>query len=191
MSFAAPLPSPDAAAAFPALITVMNIVLPMLALFGAMLPGCSAGAPSSANPREQQPPVAAARRSYAKNEAVCCGHLHTDGSMWFGTNHEGAYRYDGRSFIRYPTRDGLAGERITAITHDARGNLWFGTDRGLCRYDGTNFGGVGQRNGVAGAQRRPSDLFRGGTPLWLRRRNAMAQRSPTAVRPFHRGAAAR
>ena len=117
----------------------MNRSLPLLALFGALLPACSAGNSSSTNPRKQAAPVTTAPRSYAANEAVCCGHLHTDGSMWFGTNHEGVYRYDGTTFTRYSTPEGLTSKRVTAITHDAVGNLWFGTDRGLCRYDGTAF----------------------------------------------------
>jgi ligand-binding sensor domain-containing protein len=124
----------------PALITAMSrLAHPLFALLGAWLPACSMGAPSPSSPRDQDPPVATAPRSHAKNEAVCCGHLHTDGSMWFGTNHEGVYRHDGTSFTHYSTSDGLVGKRIAAITHDAAGNLWFGTDRGLCRYDGKAF----------------------------------------------------
>lgn len=68
-----------------------------------------------------------------------CGHLHPDGSLWFGTNDAGVYRYDGASFRNYRRSDGLVGDRVDAITHDDAGNLWFGTDRGLCRFDGASF----------------------------------------------------
>ena len=37
------------------------------------------------------------------------------------------------------TRDGLNDNRITCILKDSRGFMWFGTQTGLCRYDGYNF----------------------------------------------------
>lgn len=59
--------------------------------------------------------------------------------MWFGTNDEGVYRYDGRSFTHYTEQQGLSSNHVNAITHDGEGNLWFGTDDGLCRFDGAEF----------------------------------------------------
>ncbi|MEM8560034.1 MAG: two-component regulator propeller domain-containing protein, partial [Bacteroidota bacterium] len=35
--------------------------------------------------------------------------------------------------------DGLSHSRVNAIAQDAEGFLWFGTDDGLSRYDGTGF----------------------------------------------------
>jgi signal transduction histidine kinase/ligand-binding sensor domain-containing protein len=37
------------------------------------------------------------------------------------------------------TRDGLNDNRINCIIKDSRGFMWFGTQTGLCRYDGYNF----------------------------------------------------
>ena len=39
----------------------------------------------------------------------------------------------------FNSRDGLAGDRITALLQDSRGFLWIGTDTGLSRYDGRRF----------------------------------------------------
>lgn len=36
-------------------------------------------------------------------------------------------------------KDGLPGSTIMSITQDSLGFIWFGTNSGLCRYDGTNF----------------------------------------------------
>ena len=39
----------------------------------------------------------------------------------------------------YTSTNGLAGNQVNAITADSEGNLWFGTDNGVSKYDGTNF----------------------------------------------------
>lgn len=39
----------------------------------------------------------------------------------------------------YTTSNGLAGNQVNAITADSEGNLWFATDNGVSKYDGTNF----------------------------------------------------
>lgn len=113
----------------------MNVIIKLLApLLAAALSSCSAGETSQQSLRDR-----VAQRVFAPNESVRCGHLHRDGSMWFGTNHEGVYRYNGESFVHYSERDGLVSNLVNAITHDRSGNLWFGTDRGLCRFDGESF----------------------------------------------------
>lgn len=40
---------------------------------------------------------------------------------------------------KYTTKDGLISDRVTAITQDAKGFMWFGTFFGICRYDGMKF----------------------------------------------------
>ncbi len=59
------------------------------------------------------------------------------GNFWFGHGlrtqvsvGRGATRYDGKSFTTFTTREGLASNDVTAITTDAQGNVWFGTDGG-------------------------------------------------------------
>lgn len=37
------------------------------------------------------------------------------------------------------TEDGLSFRNVTAITQDSRGLMWFGTQQGICRYDGYRF----------------------------------------------------
>jgi ligand-binding sensor domain-containing protein len=60
-----------------------------------------------------------------------------NGNIWF-SNWKGAYRFDGKSFITFTKKDGLAGDMVARIIEDKKGNIWFGGD-GLSRYDGKSF----------------------------------------------------
>jgi len=43
------------------------------------------------------------------------------------------------SYIHYGTKDGLARSTTYGISQDKEGFIWFGTETGLSRFDGTNF----------------------------------------------------
>ncbi len=60
-----------------------------------------------------------------------------NGNIWF-SNWGGVYRYDGKSFTTFTSKDGLSGDMVTRIVEDKKGNLWFG-GAGLSRYDGKSF----------------------------------------------------
>lgn len=75
---------------------------------------------------------------------VRCVHPAKDASLWLGTDH-GIARYVARSVrgLTYETvleafPDLTAGQ-VFAIREDARGLVWFCTDRGLFRYDGRDW----------------------------------------------------
>ncbi|HEY0547626.1 MAG TPA: two-component regulator propeller domain-containing protein [Pyrinomonadaceae bacterium] len=61
------------------------------------------------------------------------------GDTWVGTDGRGVFQYRGASRIAHFTFDGTAGglrsDRIYAIFVDREDVVWFGTDRGVCRYD--------------------------------------------------------
>src|SRR5512139_771165 len=50
----------------------------------------------------------------------------------------------------YTVADGLARDSVRCIVEDSRGFLWFGTDEGLSRFDGSGFRNYGEREGLAG-----------------------------------------
>lgn len=73
-----------------------------------------------------------------KTFAFTCCMEDRDGSMWFGSDHEGAYRYDvkevssgsasnGCFVTRFTTNDQLSKSAITTIFQDRTGKIWFGT----------------------------------------------------------------
>ncbi|HEX8038240.1 MAG TPA: two-component regulator propeller domain-containing protein [Chryseosolibacter sp.] len=59
-----------------------------------------------------------------------------DGNLWFGSIGAGVYRYDGGSFRNFTTKDGLINNEVTCIYQDKAGNVWFGVNGGVSRYDG-------------------------------------------------------
>jgi len=58
------------------------------------------------------------------------------GNIWVGTTKEGVYRYDGKSFTQFTTKDGLSNNTVSSMLEDKAGNIWIGTNNGLNRYDG-------------------------------------------------------
>ena len=61
------------------------------------------------------------------------------GYIWFSTSGEGVYRYDGKLFTNFTTKDGLSDNDVCAIIEDKTGNILFGTKSGICKYDGISF----------------------------------------------------
>jgi len=52
------------------------------------------------------------------------------------------------SYSRYDSKDGLAGSTVYCMTQDRDGFLWFGTETGLSRYDGTHFRNFTREDGL-------------------------------------------
>lgn len=73
------------------------------------------------------------------SDIILCGLQDKTGTIWFGTTHRGVYRYNGRSFTKFTTRDGLSSNTVWTIVEDKAGTIWFGTADGVCRFNGKNF----------------------------------------------------
>ncbi len=63
-------------------------------------------------------------------------HVAANGDVWAGTWGGGVSFYDGEIWQSLTTKDGLAGNVVYSIAQDAAGVFWFGTNKGLSRYDG-------------------------------------------------------
>jgi len=62
-----------------------------------------------------------------------------DGTLWFATLRSGLVRYDGTSFERFTTDDGLPSTDLRAVSVDEQGRLWVGCQEHLSRFDGEDF----------------------------------------------------
>lgn len=72
------------------------------------------------------------------NDNIHCGLQDKFGSLWFGTTGDGVYRFDGKVFKQFTEIDGLSSNTIWSLLEDNLGNIWIGTNFGLCKYDGKN-----------------------------------------------------
>lgn len=61
------------------------------------------------------------------------------GNFWFGRDHSGLSRYDGKSIAHFSMKDGLSDNQIRTIQEDQNGNIWFATGNGISKYDGEKF----------------------------------------------------
>ncbi|UZO81331.1 hypothetical protein NBT05_02380 [Aquimarina sp. ERC-38] len=59
-----------------------------------------------------------------------------NGKLWFATSNDGVYRYDGKTFTNFTTKDELNSNTVLSILEDKNGDIWFGTDYGISRFDG-------------------------------------------------------
>ena len=60
------------------------------------------------------------------------------GDLWFGSNGEGVYYYDGKLFTNFTEEDGLDNNIVYSILEDKAGNIWVGTKSGLNRSNPNN-----------------------------------------------------
>lgn len=60
-------------------------------------------------------------------------------NYWFGSDGQGVYRFDGKSIIRFSTKDGLPDNRIRGIQEDKSGNVFITSLEGISKYDGQAF----------------------------------------------------
>jgi ligand-binding sensor domain-containing protein len=111
-----------------------------LLLISVLFTSCNGQSSTSRNTNnqtEQEPKLV--RTMGTKNENVQCELLDKDGNLWFSIKGEGAYRYDGKSFTNFTTKDGLCNNYVGSIIQDKAGNILLGTNRGICKYDGNKF----------------------------------------------------
>jgi ligand-binding sensor domain-containing protein len=61
------------------------------------------------------------------------------GNFWFATYGRGVYYYDGKSFLHFTTKQGLANDVVSTIYEDKTGTIWLGAAGAVSRYDGKSF----------------------------------------------------
>ncbi|MFT5052889.1 MAG: ligand-binding sensor domain-containing protein, partial [Chlamydiales bacterium] len=70
---------------------------------------------------------------------IWCIHQGRNGDYWFGSNGNGAYRYDGQQVTHYTRADGLSGHQVRDIEEDSEGNVFISTNSGVTKFDGKQF----------------------------------------------------
>jgi ligand-binding sensor domain-containing protein len=92
----------------------------------------------------QQTPIEGVQPKIIRTQGVKSGNITCElqdmaGNLWFSTDGEGVYRFDGKSFTNFTAKDGLCDNYTTDIIQDKSGNILIGTRSGICKYDGNIF----------------------------------------------------
>jgi ligand-binding sensor domain-containing protein len=92
----------------------------------------------------QQPLFIKYHPQIVRTQGATYGNLHCeledlDGNLWFSSDGEGVYRFDGRSFTNFTTKDGLCDNTASTIIQTKSGDILLGTNAGICKYDGKKF----------------------------------------------------
>jgi sugar lactone lactonase YvrE len=62
------------------------------------------------------------------------------GGVWFGTISDGAYLFDGNTWVHYDrVSEALRSNHVVSIAGDSGGRVWLGTSYGLSIFDGANW----------------------------------------------------
>ncbi len=67
------------------------------------------------------------------------GLIDNKGHLWFTSNGGGIFFYNGKTFANYTTKNGLNSNQVFSIAQDHNDNIWFGTQKGLTKYNGQHF----------------------------------------------------
>jgi ligand-binding sensor domain-containing protein len=87
--------------------------------------------------------------SYGPNTMVRNVKQDRNGNILIAASWGGVFRYDGKSFQHFTTREGLANNRVMSIYEDEAGIIWFGTGDGISRYTGKSFRNFTTKDGLA------------------------------------------
>jgi ligand-binding sensor domain-containing protein len=72
----------------------------------------------------------------ALGKKIDCMLEDSKGNLWFASNGEGVYRYDGSTLFHLTSKHGLCSDFVWNIKEDMNGHIWFTTRDCFCRYDG-------------------------------------------------------
>src|SRR6218665_398174 len=60
-------------------------------------------------------------------------------NLWFASNGEGVFKYDGRTILQFTEKQGLCSNYVWNVMEGKDGKIWFKTGDGVCFFDGINF----------------------------------------------------
>jgi ligand-binding sensor domain-containing protein len=73
------------------------------------------------------------------------------GNIWFASQDNGVFRYDGKAIKNIADKAGQGDNYVGGMAQDKTGNFWFTMNGGICRYDGKTFTEFTTKNGLGGS----------------------------------------
>ncbi|ESU18883.1 two component regulator propeller domain-containing protein [Flavobacterium cauense R2A-7] len=101
------------------------------------------------------------------------------GNIWFASQDNGVYRFDGKTIINITENEGLGDNYAGGMIQDKTGNFWFTMKGGICRYDGKNFTNFTTKDGLGGNEVWGIYEEKSGI-IWISARGSMTRYDPSA-----------
>jgi ligand-binding sensor domain-containing protein/AraC-like DNA-binding protein len=105
-------------------------------------------------------------RPYRRQPTVNCLYQDFNKHLWIGTQGQGLYVYDGRTFRNFSTVNVLRDNFITVVTQDQAGTYWIGTNGGLHSYGAGKFTSYTTGHGLSSNLIRDVHCDRSGA-VWI------------------------
>lgn len=116
---------------------LLHACLPLCQLYGQQ----EKGVQSIADKSDIQPKLVKTQGS-SEYDNIHVNLQDRNGDVWFASTGEGVYRYNGKGFIQFTQKDGLSSNTVYSMIEDSSGTIWFGTDKGVSRYDGKSIASI-------------------------------------------------
>jgi len=100
-----------------------------------------------------------------------------DGTLWSGVWGNGAFHFDGNTWIHYTRDNGLAGNRVLSVAMSPDGTVWFGTEHeGVPWFDGQIWTTYSDEGSLSDTWVNAIAVAPGGA-VWFGTRNGVSQYS--------------
>jgi streptogramin lyase len=106
-----------------------------------------------------------------------------DGDIWIGTQDVGVIEKKGNFCIQYTENEGLTNNTVRSVIEDRHGNLWFGTDQGVCKFNGVTFTHFTENEGLISNKVRSIIEDRQGN-LWFGTEQGVSKYDGIAFRQY-------
>jgi len=106
----------------------------------------------------------------------------TTGNIWFASEDNGVFRYDGRVIKNITGKDGLGDNYAGGMAQDKTGDFWFTMKGGICRYDGKKFTEFTTKDGLGGSEVGGIYLEKSGI-IWITARGSTTRYDPSLPVP--------
>jgi ligand-binding sensor domain-containing protein len=100
------------------------------------------------------------------------------GNIWFGSEDNGVFRYDGKTIKNIAEKEGLGDNYAGGMAQDQAGNYWFLMRSGICKYDGKTFTEITAKDGLGGTEFWGILIEKSGI-IWVTARGATTRYDPS------------
>ena len=100
------------------------------------------------------------------------------GNIWFASQDNGVFRYDGKAIKNITEKEGLGDNYAGGMMQDKTGNVWFTMKGGICRYDGKAFTEFTTKDGLGGSKVWGIYIEKSGI-IWIAARGSTTRYDPS------------